>query len=276
MSRSLLRSAALLFLSAAAPVGLLSGCSAELGVDEAAPGGGDAPGGVPFAAASAVVGEQATVTAASSLNLRSGPSTTSSILASMPGGSTVDVLEQSGTWYKVRFNTTVGWCSGDYLAPLASGGTGVEDAIARAKSGVGFSYWWGGGCWSPGSTEKGSCTGSCPGCTHSGRFGADCSGYVAKVWQVPGASAVSACGHPYSTVNFDNEEREWVTVPRAAARRGDAFVYNKDGKGHIFLFEGGDPWGAIRAYEAKGCSYGIVYGTRTASSDYKVIRRRGF
>lgn len=275
MSRALLRPAVLFLLSAGLSAGLcagLAGCSAELGVDEAT---ADAPGGAPFAAASAVVGQKATVTA-SSLNLRSGPSTTASILTSMPSGSVVDVLEQSGSWYKVRYGTTTGWCSGDYLTPATATSGDIDEAFARARSGVGFSYWWGGGCWSPGSSEKGSCTGSCPGCSHSGRWGADCSGYIAKVWQVPGAAAVSSCGHPYSTYNFDNEEREWSTVPRSSAKRGDAFVYNKDGKGHIFLFEGGDPWGSIRAYEAKGCSYGIVYGSRTASSDYKVIRRRGY
>jgi cell wall-associated NlpC family hydrolase len=270
-SRSLARS---LFLSVTlSGLAALSGCSAEIGSEEAT---ADAPGGIPFQAAAAIVGQKARVTA-TALNLRSAPNTTGSILTSMPSGSIVDVLEQSGTWYKVRYNATTGWCSGEYLTPESSGGgSGVDAAIERAKSGVGFSYWWGGGCWSPGASEKGSCTGSCPGCTHRGTWGADCSGYVAKVWQVPGASAVSSCGHPYSTANFDNEEREWTTVPRSSARRGDAFVYNTGGAGHIFLYESGDPWGSIRAYEAKGCSYGIVYGTRSAGSDYKVIRRKGY
>jgi hypothetical protein len=152
----------------------------------------------------------------------------------------------------------------------------VTDAMNRAKSGVGFSYWWGGGCWSPGSSSKGSCTGSCPSCSHSGSWGADCSGYVAKAWQVPRTSATTTCSHPYSTDNFYNEEREWKTIPRSQARRGDAFVYRKNGAGHIFLVDSGDPWGSIKAYEAKGCSYGIVFNTRTASSDYTVIRRSGF
>lgn len=271
MSRSLSRS--LILSLTVSGLAALAGCSAEIGSEEAI---ADAPGGIPFEAAGAVVGEKARVTA-TALNLRSGPNTTSSILTSMPSGTVVDVLDKSGTWYKVRYNATTGWCSGEYLTPeTAGGGSGVDAAIDRAKSGVGFSYWWGGGCWQPGASEKGSCTGSCPGCTHRGSWGADCSGYVAKVWQVPGTSAVSSCGHPYSTANFDNEEREWNTVPRSSARRGDAFVYNTGGAGHIFLFEGGDPWGSIRAYEAKGCSYGIVYGTRTAGSDYKVIRRKGF
>lgn len=93
---------------------------------------------------------------------------------------------------------------------------------------------------------------------------------------MPGASSVSSCAHPYSTYNFTNESREWRTVARGSAKRGDAFVYNQNGAGHIFLFDNGDPWGWMKAYEAKGCSYGIVHGSRTAGSNYKVIRRDGF
>jgi hypothetical protein len=79
----------------------------------------------------------------------------------------------------------------------------VGHAIQRAQSGVGFSYKWGGGCWSPGSTSYGACYGSCPNCSHSGSWGADCSGFVAKVWQVPGNEDLTSCDHPYSTVNFE-------------------------------------------------------------------------
>jgi hypothetical protein len=152
----------------------------------------------------------------------------------------------------------------------------VADAMDRARSGVGFSYFWGGGCWNPDASAKGSCSGSCPSCSHSGTWGADCSGYVAKVWQVPRSVATTTCSHPYSTDNFYNEEREWKTIPRGQARRGDALVYRKNGAGHIFIFDSGDPWGSMKAYEAKGCSYGIVVNSRTASSDYKAIRRTGF
>jgi len=152
----------------------------------------------------------------------------------------------------------------------------VSDAMARAQSGVGFSYWWGGGCWRPGDSGKGSCSGSCPSCSHTGSWGADCSGYVAKVWQVPKPSDVQSCSHPYSTDTFYNQEHGWKTVPRSEAKAADAFVYRKDSAGHMFLFDSGDAWGWIKAYEAKGCSYGIVYASRTASTAYKVIRKTGF
>lgn len=230
-------------------------------------------------AALASVGGKAKVTA-TALNLRTGPSTSNAIIVSMPNGAIVDVMAVSSGWYKVTWNGHTGWCSGTYLAPVSSstpppGNSKIDDAISRAKSGVGFSYHWGAGCWSPGGAH-GACYGSCPNCSHSGTWGADCSGYVAKIWQVPGASALSSCQHPYSTVNFKNEQTHWSRVSRGSVKRGDALVHNDGGSGHIFLYESGDGWGWMKAYEAKGCSAGIVYDSRTASSSYVAIRRSGY
>jgi hypothetical protein len=59
--------------------------------------------------------DTATVTA-TSLNLRSGPSTSYTILRSMPNGSTVEILQgPSNSWYQVTYDGTTGWCHGDYL-----------------------------------------------------------------------------------------------------------------------------------------------------------------
>jgi hypothetical protein len=225
-------------------------------------------------------GDSALTTA--DLNLRSGPSTNNRVLLTMPRGAAVDVLGQSGSWFSVRYRGTSGWAHGGYLAdgggtttptPPPSSGSGVEAAFTRARSGLGFSYYWGGGCWDPGSSSKGACYGSCPDCSHSGRWGADCSGYVTKVWQVPGPQELTDCDRgPYTTREYYANRTHWSQVSRGSARRGDAFVK----RGHIFLYNAGDAWGSIDAYEAKGCSYGIVRNNRTADSSYIVIRRRGY
>lgn len=155
-----------------------------------------------------------------------------------------------------------------------------DEAFVRAKAGVGFSYWWGHGRWlatGPTSPTAGSCSGSCPSCTHSGSYGADCSGYVAKIWQVPSTNSdLSVDRHPYSTVNFDNDTTHWKVVSRGSVIGADALVYNTSGAGHVFLYEKGDGWGSMWAYEAKGCSYGIVHNLRTATSAYKAIRHDGW
>jgi hypothetical protein len=147
------------------------------------------------------------------------------------------------------------------------------EIINLAKSGVGYSYYWGHGSWRTDGTQHGSCSGSCPSCSHSGAYGADCSGFAAKVWQVPSPSPVSTNSHPYSTYNFRNETTHWTRVSRDNARQADCLVYNSSGAGHIVVYESGDAWGSFWAYECKGCSYGCVRNLRTASSSYIGIRR---
>lgn len=254
---------------------VMSACGGQIGDVE----GDDGDDGTSeaFSAVAATVGGRAQVTA-SALNLRATPSTSGRILTSMPRNTVVDVLAKQGDWFSVKYNSTTGWAFGEYLVavegsnpPPPSSGP-VADAIDRARSGLGFSYHWGGGCWSPGSSSKGACYGSCPNCTHSGTWGADCSGYVSKVWQVPGQEALTRCSHPYNTTSFYDTTPHWRGVSRSSAKQGDAFVR----RGHIFIFDSGDAWGTMRAYEAKGCSYGIVHNNRSADSSYKVIRRNGY
>jgi hypothetical protein len=150
-----------------------------------------------------------------------------------------------------------------------------DEIIGLARSGVGYSYWWGHGRWRSDGAQHGSCSGSCPGCSHSGSYGADCSGFVAKTWQVPSPSPVTTDAHPYSTREFRYNTTHWTRIARDSAKKADAFVYRNDANtgGHIVLYESGDAWGQIWAYEAKGCSYGIKHNLRSLSSAYVGIRR---
>ncbi|RLB59657.1 MAG: hypothetical protein DRI34_01180 [Deltaproteobacteria bacterium] len=150
-----------------------------------------------------------------------------------------------------------------------------QQIIDLAKPAVDYSYWWGHGCWRTDGTQHGSCSGSCPDCTHTGSYGADCSGFVAKVWQVPGPSPVTENSHPYSTRDFRYSETHWDQIPRDQAQLADAFVYRNSSNtgGHIVLYESGDPWGDLWTYEARGCSYGIVHNLRTLTSSYVAIIR---
>jgi hypothetical protein len=243
---------------------------------------------------------------AQALNLRTGVGTSNAIITAMPCGSQVGLLAgpMSG-WWNVRYGTQMGWASGVYLiadsafdpaicdradagagdaaAPVGdSGGTAstpmeIAAVFDRARLGVGYSYYWGHGSWRDDGTQPGSCSGTCPSCTHTGQYGADCSGFVAKVWQIPGPSPLTTDLHPYATYNFYNQSTHWSRVDRATIRPGDALVYNANGAGHIMLFESGsDPWGNIWTYEARGCSYGIVHNLRVAGATYVAIRREGF
>ncbi len=155
-----------------------------------------------------------------------------------------------------------------------------DSALTLAQTGVGFSYWWGGGAWltSGASVDNaGVCTGTCPSCTHSGSYGADCSGYVAKIWQVPASNSDTADNsHPYTTYTFYNSQIDWTDIDATEVQPADAYVYNNNGEGHIFLYVSTDPAGSVYAYEARGCATGIVYNLRTIDQPYKPIRRNGW
>ncbi len=150
-----------------------------------------------------------------------------------------------------------------------------EQIANLAQSAMGYSYWWGHGRWRMDGTSHGSCSGSCPDCTHTGSYGADCSGLAGKVWQVPRASDVTEDYHPYSTTNFRNDTTYWTQVSRGSTMyRGDAVVYNSNGSGHIMIYDSGNAWGTPVVWECKGCSYGCVHGTHSVSSSYIGIRRK--
>lgn len=101
----------------------------------------------------------------------------------------------------------------------------------------------------------------------TGKYGADCSGFVGVVFQLPNAAA-----HPVSTATLEQDNDQWVSVSRENAKFGDAFAYN-DGGGHVVIYESGDAWGTPMVYEARGCAYGIVRNTHKLSSKYVGVRR---
>ncbi len=237
---------------------------------------------------SAGVAIGSTLKTTSGLNLRSGAGTSYAVRLVIPEGAsvvTVNTASPTNGFYNIKYNGVTGWSSGAYLklvsSPSTGGGSSARDAaIVRAQAGVGFSYWWGHGRWlSTGVTSgtKGSCTGSCPSCSHGGSYGADCSGYVAKIWQIPSSNTnLATDSHPYSTATFVGSNSQWTTIARDSAVKGDALVYNSNGAGHIVLYESGDAWGNFWTYEARGCSYGIVHNLRSVTSAYKTIRRAGW
>lgn len=227
------------------------------------------------------------------VNLRKSATTSSAILAVIPSGTTVSLVSGTLTnsFYNVSYNGITGYAHSNYLKPVSDTGSGgttgavsvdgpasPANTIARAKAAVGFSYYWGGGAWlasGPTASTKGTCRGSCPSCTHTGSYGADCSGLVAKAWQY-GNKTLSVNSHPYSTADFNvSRAGLWSVISRGSLRTGDALVYRSGGSGHVVIYEKGDAWGAPTVYECRGCAYGCVYNARTFSG-YKAIRRSGF
>lgn len=188
-----------------------------------------------------------------------------------------DVGKSYGTTSTVDVCRKVGGSSSPSPAP-STGSSGINVSqngiINASKAFVGFSYWWGGARFSLGSKDYGKCYSATYG-GHSGPYGADCSGFAGKVWQLPNAMPFDRNLHPYSTWHFYNGTYYWKHISRNDTRKADALVYNTGSSGHIVIYESGNAWGKAWAYEAKGCSYGVVHNLRTVSSSYRARRRSG-
>ncbi|MBN1771120.1 MAG: hypothetical protein JXB32_07665 [Deltaproteobacteria bacterium] len=150
-----------------------------------------------------------------------------------------------------------------------------DDILCRTYAAVGFSYWWGGECWcrngcnpdlsscSPGTCTPNAGSTGCPDCTHSGTYGADCSGMVSKAWQVPNPQPVEACHvDRYVASSFTSDHAYWDPVSMSSLQPADAAATSA----HVVMIVGGrDSAGAWDIVEARGCSYGIVHRYRSLS-----------
>lgn len=270
----------MVFFSLAAAVAVaVAGCGGSGIESEELVGAPDVPGPTSVDSLSGqTLFNGAEIDAVEAANLRTGPSAKDAILLVIPSGESARIVEgtpQNG-FYRVSYADREGWTFGEHFRVSqigeASSALNVADILYRAKTSVGFSYWWGHGAWSPDHPNKGSCSGSCPNCSHSGPYGSDCSGMVAKAFVAPSSNLdLAADSHPYHSSAWTASNAYWTVVSRGTARAGDAFGHN----GHVYIYEAADPWNSHLAIECKGCSYGCVRGYRTAASDYVVTRRNG-
>lgn len=165
------------------------------------------------------------------------------------------------------------------LAPMTR-----EEIISIAKSGMGYSYRWGGATWDPsGPNFPGVCHKAClePSCHSASKggpeWGMDCSGFVQQVWQAPRPNPVNRelGNERYSTHNFRNEEKDWFRLgSRDEMERGDALVYRGKSGGHIVLFEKWLNNGQALVYECASCNTGCVHRARSIGAAYIPIRRK--
>ena len=85
---------------------------------------------------------------ATSLNVRSGPSTSYSIIGKLTSGTKVEVISTSNGWSKINYNGQTGYVSSEYLSNSASDSSSstsssVNKVISLAKSLLGKPYVWG-------------------------------------------------------------------------------------------------------------------------------------
>ncbi|WP_057583564.1 SH3 domain-containing protein [Paraclostridium sordellii] len=73
------------------------------------------------------VGTKIKVVAATSLNVRSGPSTSHGIIGSLKNNEKVEVISESNGWSKIKYNGKEGYVSSTYLKDSNEGGTSKPD-----------------------------------------------------------------------------------------------------------------------------------------------------
>lgn len=152
------------------------------------------------------------IVTASRLNMRTGPSTSYSIMHVLWSGNRVRVIGQSGSWYQIRLSDgRTGWVYKTYLQ-LDTRQQKIDTVIRTAKSLIGTPYVWGGESPSEG--------------------GFDCSGLTQYVFK--------QAGYTLNRTSTD-QSRQGIYVSRASIQPGDLIFYsfNNDGViSHVGLYIG--------------------------------------
>jgi hypothetical protein len=148
-------------------------------------------------------------------------------------------------------------------------------------------YEWGGGCYQLNDRDD------TPGAPDSGGEGADCSGFVFRVWGLP-PSGVAGYRYydyayeihgPYSTASYNSPSPGYpfkvlTTKTYAATEYMDAFVYRTPGgtAGHVGLIYTEGANGTDTIIEAKGDAEGTWIATQAyrQSSVYKAVTRKNW
>ena len=167
------------------------------------------------------------------VRMRSGASTTSSILGVYNTGTEMTITGESGNWYKVSYGGKDGYVSKDYMTttkPSSGGSTSQtgyitigETIVATAKQYMGAPYVYGG--MSP--------------------SGFDCSGFVNYVYKL--------CGYSMSRVASSIYNNNGTYVEKANLQIGDLvfFASNSSSIGHVGIYIGNGQF--IHSSSGAGC-----------------------
>lgn len=139
---------------------------------------------------------------ASRLNVRTGPSTSYSVMHILWNGNKVTVVDESGDWYKIRLSDgRTGWVNKPYLSTneISQPNTNqqkVDKVVATAKQLIGTPYLWGGA-----SPDKGF----------------DCSGLTLYVYK--------QVGYNLNRISSD-QARQGVSISRENLQPGDLVFFS--------------------------------------------------
>ena len=72
--------------------------------------------------------QSGTIKVSGALNVRSGAGTSYSVIGSLSNGAKVEIVETSGTWYKIKYGSGYGYVSKDYVTVSSSNNSGSTDS----------------------------------------------------------------------------------------------------------------------------------------------------
>lgn len=118
------------------------------------------------ASVSGTVAQVMTKYPSSTVNLRSGAGSGYGIVARFSRGTRLEILDQSGNWYKVQYGNTTGWMSKNYISlglnaratgrvNLRSGAGTDHTILSTLSSGQSVTVLWVGSSWSKVETSSG-------------------------------------------------------------------------------------------------------------------------
>ena len=143
-----------------------------------------------------------------SLNVRSGPSTSYSVIGKVSEGDKVEVISTSNGWSKIKYNGKTGYVSSQYLSSSVSDSStstssSVSNVISLAKTLLGKPYVWGG----------------------QGPNAFDCSGLMTYIFKN---------GAGINLPRTSTEQSKYgVTVSKADLKPGDLIFSSTNGTGKV-------------------------------------------
>ena len=79
--------------------------------------------------------QSGTVKVSGGLNVRSGAGTSYSVIGSLSDGAKVEIVETSGTWYKIKYGSGYGYVSKDYVTVSSSSNSNSSSSGSTSNSG---------------------------------------------------------------------------------------------------------------------------------------------
>ncbi|MBM6821016.1 SH3 domain-containing protein, partial [Clostridium saudiense] len=80
--------------------------------------------------------QSGTIKVSGALNVRSGAGTSYSVIGSLSNGANVEIVETSGSWYKIKYGSGYGYVSKDYVTVSSSSSNSGSSSSTTTQSGT--------------------------------------------------------------------------------------------------------------------------------------------